>query len=94
VRKGEDVSKEKIKTKRKKRGHAVLGWQGKGRVRAMDEKEINRGASLHSGTDLTCLFLLPLCATARWMSVTISCLLRMALNLGMGCVRQNFALAA
>ncbi len=44
VRKGEDVSEEKIKTKRKKREHAVLGWQGKGRVRAMDEKEINRGS--------------------------------------------------
>jgi hypothetical protein len=32
MRKGQDVSKEKIKTKRKKRKHAVLGWQGKGGV--------------------------------------------------------------
>jgi hypothetical protein len=48
MRKGEDVSEEKIKTKRKKREHAVLGWQGKGRVRAMDGKEINRGSGPHN----------------------------------------------
>lgn len=47
VREGERRLKEKTKTKRKKREHAVLGWQGKGRVRAMDENEINRGAGPH-----------------------------------------------